>query len=111
MRQPVQQFRSHLGIARDLRPFGKAQIGRDHNAGTLVDFGWQVKQQHAACLAVHPMREQPRIIVLLQERREQLEKLRHYLDEHIARLREYRFSLISVAVTGQLTFNELDVTE
>lgn len=53
-------------------------------------------------LAVPPMREQPRIIVLLQERREQLEKLRHHLDAHIERLREYRSSLISSAVTGQL---------
>ena len=30
--------------------------------------------------------------------------------EHITRLREYRSSLISAAVTGQLTFNELEVT-
>jgi type I restriction enzyme S subunit len=52
-------------------------------------------------LAVPPMKEQPRIIILLQERREQLEKLKHHLDEHIARLREYRSSLISAAVTGQ----------
>lgn len=53
-------------------------------------------------LAVPPMKEQPRIIILLQERREQLEKLKHHLDEHIARLREYRSSLISAAVMGQL---------
>lgn len=60
-------------------------------------------------LAVPPMKEQPRIIILLQERREQLEKLKHHLDEHIARLREYRSSLISAAVTGELdigTFKE-----
>jgi type I restriction enzyme S subunit len=53
-------------------------------------------------LAVPPMKEQPRIIILLKERREQLEKLKHHLDEHIARLREYRSSLISAAVTGEL---------
>lgn len=53
-------------------------------------------------LAVPPMKEQARIIILLKERREQLEKLRHHLDEHIDRLREYRSSLISAAVTGQL---------
>lgn len=56
-------------------------------------------------LAVPPMKEQPRIIILLQERREQLEKLKHHLDAHIIRLREYRSSLISAEVTGQLDTN------
>ena len=51
MRQSVQQRRSHLGISKHLRPFGKAQIGRDHNAGALIEFGQQVKQQSAAGLA------------------------------------------------------------
>lgn len=32
----------HLGIANNLRPFNKAQIGGDHNAGALGEFGRQV---------------------------------------------------------------------
>ena len=51
MRQSVQQRRRHLDISKHLRPFCKAQIGRDHNAGALVEFGQQVKQQRAARLA------------------------------------------------------------
>jgi type I restriction enzyme S subunit len=53
-------------------------------------------------LAVPPKAEQENIVKTLQIRREQLQKLEDHLDEHIARLREYRSSLISAAVTGQL---------
>ena len=39
MRQSVQQRCRYLGMSKHLRPFGKAQIGRNHNAGALIEFG------------------------------------------------------------------------
>jgi hypothetical protein len=51
MRQPVQQRRRHLGIAKDAGPFGEGQVGRDHHAGVLVELRQQVEQQGAAGLA------------------------------------------------------------
>jgi type I restriction enzyme S subunit len=53
-------------------------------------------------LTVPPPSKQVSILKELQMRRDQLEALQHHLDEHITRLREYRSSLISAAVTGQL---------
>lgn len=50
-------------------------------------------------LALPPLAEQPRLIHELHARREQLEGLEKHLIQHIARLREYRSSLISAAVT------------
>ena len=44
VRQSGQQRSSHFDIVKDLRPFCKAQIGRDHNAAALIGFGRQVKQ-------------------------------------------------------------------
>ena len=51
MRQSVEQRRGHLGVAKDARPFGEGQVGRDHHAGVLVEFRQQVKQQGPAGLA------------------------------------------------------------
>ena len=48
MRQAIEQRRRHLGIAEDARPLGEGEIGRDHHAGMLVEFGQQVEQQRAA---------------------------------------------------------------
>jgi type I restriction enzyme S subunit len=60
-------------------------------------------------LAVPPLQDQPGIVKQLHARRTQLDGLERHLLEHIDRLREYRSSLISAAVTGQLdisTFKE-----
>jgi len=49
-----------------------------------------------------PATERERIDAHLSLRTEQLEQVRAHAVEHIARLREYRSSLISAAVTGQI---------
>ena len=59
-------------------------------------------------LALPPLAEQPRLIQELHARREQLEGLEKHLIVHVTRLREYRSSLISAAVTGQLEVGALD---
>ena len=51
---------------------------------------------------VPPKEEQPKIVARLKKAREHSASLSLHLTEHIARLREYRSSLISAAVTGQL---------
>ena len=53
-------------------------------------------------LAVPPANEQPRLLSKLHTRTTQLAGLEQHLVQHIDRLREYRSSLISAAVTGQL---------
>lgn len=53
-------------------------------------------------LPVPPEEEQPKIVSRLKKAREHSVSLSLHLAEHIARLREYRSSLISAAVTGQL---------
>lgn len=49
-----------------------------------------------------PHSEQERIAAFLDEQTNSIDALRHHVREHIERLREYRSSLISAAVTGQL---------
>ena len=47
MREPVEHRGGHFGVVEDAGPFPEGQIGRDHHAGVLVEFGQQVKQQGA----------------------------------------------------------------
>ena len=35
--QPIEQRRSHLGVAKHTRPLGKRQIRGDHDAGVFVE--------------------------------------------------------------------------
>jgi len=56
-------------------------------------------------LAVPPRRAQVGLVEQLKTSRSQLEALNAHLAAHIERLREYRSSLISAAVTGQLDIN------
>ena len=37
MRQPIQQRRGHLGIAKYTRPLGKGQVCRNHHTGVLIE--------------------------------------------------------------------------
>ena len=48
MREPVQQRCRHLRIPEHTGPLAEAQIGGDHDAGALVEFGQQVEQQGAS---------------------------------------------------------------
>ena len=58
-------------------------------------------------LPVPPPDEQPGIVQRLQNSRERVAALEAHLNEHLTRLREYRTSLISAAVTGQLDLSTL----
>ena len=53
-------------------------------------------------LAVPSQNEQAEIVSFLDERRSAINVAVGHVNEHIARLREYRSSLISAAVTGQI---------
>ena len=53
-------------------------------------------------IPVHALTVQNRIANFLDEKTARIDDLRSHCREHIARLREYRSSLISAAVTGQL---------
>ena len=77
---------------------GADGLAKNIGSGSLKEF-W---------LALPPLAEQPRLIQELHARREQLEGLEKHLIVHVTRLREYRSSLISAAVTGQLEVGALD---
>lgn len=47
MRDAVEQGRCHLGVAKDLYPLAKRQIGGDDQGRLLVQLADQVKQQGA----------------------------------------------------------------
>ena len=49
MGYPIEQRCRHLGIPKDLRPLGKAQVGCNNHTGALIQLGQQVKQECAAC--------------------------------------------------------------
>ena len=51
MGQPVQQGGSHFFITEHRGPFGKAEVGGDDDAGTLIQLADQVEQQGATGLA------------------------------------------------------------
>lgn len=53
-------------------------------------------------VAVPPRLLQPHLVSELRSLKAKLDRLESHLSEHISRLREYRSSLISAAVTGQL---------
>lgn len=58
-------------------------------------------------LAVPPLAEQLEIVRFLDTRRQAIDAAKDHVREHIERLREYRSSLISAAVTGQLDISGL----
>jgi hypothetical protein len=39
VREPIQQRRGHLGVAKDLGPLCKRQVSGDHHAGVLIQLG------------------------------------------------------------------------
>jgi hypothetical protein len=51
VREPVQQRRGHLRVDEHAGPLGEVQVGRDHDAGVLVQLAQQVEQQGPAGLA------------------------------------------------------------
>lgn len=57
-------------------------------------------------VALPPVGEQKEMVVKAREIRESCNLLATHCEEHIARLREYRSSLISAAVTGLLNIDE-----
>jgi type I restriction enzyme S subunit len=55
------------------------------------------------CVPVPTNKEQIELVLAFERWERESEELTSHLDQHIARLREYRSSLISAAVTGQMT--------
>jgi len=43
--QPIEQSCGHLGVAEDRGPFTEAEVGRDGDAGALVEFAQEVEEQ------------------------------------------------------------------
>lgn len=48
MGEPVEQCCCHLCVAEDLRPFTEAEVGRDDDAGALIELAQKVEQQGTA---------------------------------------------------------------
>ena len=46
--KPIQESRCHLCIPEDLRPFREAEVGRDDDAGALVELAEQMEEQRPA---------------------------------------------------------------
>ena len=88
-------------------PFRRLGFGAMTGAGGLKrvpdDFTRDFK------VLLPPMDEQVRLVTLLDQKLGQIEGIRKHVVEHIARLREYRSSLISAAVTGQLNLGATEV--
>ena len=49
--EPVEHGCGHLGVAENLRPIGKGEVGRDDDRGVLVELADEVEQQLRAGLA------------------------------------------------------------
>lgn len=62
-------------------------------------------------LPIPPPNEQTTIVTAYIDRIRAIDKLRIHADDHISRLREYRASLISAAVTGQLDIGTFKAAE
>ncbi|MCY1233009.1 hypothetical protein D9M72_455270 [compost metagenome] len=50
VRETVEQCGGHLGVAEDAAPFREGEVGGDHHARSLVEFGEQVEQHRATRL-------------------------------------------------------------
>jgi hypothetical protein len=48
MREPVEQRGGHLGVAEHAGPFAEAEVRRDDDAGSLVEFAQQMEEQRPA---------------------------------------------------------------
>ena len=48
MCEPVEECCCHLCVTKDLRPLTEAEVGRDDDAGALIEFAEKVEQQRAA---------------------------------------------------------------
>jgi hypothetical protein len=50
MSEVIEERCGHLGVAKDARPFGEGEVGRDDDRGTLVELADEVKEQLTAGL-------------------------------------------------------------
>ncbi len=48
MSEAIEQRGCHLGIAGHAGPFAEAEVGRDDDAGALVEFAEQMEEKRAA---------------------------------------------------------------
>ena len=82
--------------------YDSAKRGRfaDRGKATIAHLTAEAFRRY--CFPFPPISEQHAIVEHLDERMSRLALLEQHSTEHIARLREYRSSLISAAVTGQI---------
>ena len=57
VRQPIEHGGCHFGVAENLRPIGKGEIGCDQQRRVLIELADQVEQQLAASLAERQVAE------------------------------------------------------
>ena len=57
VRQPIEHGGCHFGVAENLRPIGKGEIGGDQQRRVLIELADQVEQQLAASLAERQVAE------------------------------------------------------
>lgn len=50
VREPVEQCRGHLRITEDVGPLAEDEVGRDDDAGVLVELRQQMEEQRPAAL-------------------------------------------------------------
>ena len=105
--QRVVKFRGHEGIIDNF--FLKYWLMGDAAQATLSTLatgstaeGIKASKLGQIPLAVPSMAEQREVVEYLEHRRLALDDAANHVKEHIDRLREYRSSLITAAVTGQL---------
>lgn len=84
-------------------PYFQRSVQLFWSQGTQPNIGMAVLENLK--VALPSLREQGEILERVQRVRDSTMALAGHCEEHIARLREYRSSLISAAVTGQLDIN------
>lgn len=87
--------------------FDSAKRGRFEGREKATIFHLTAEAFRRYQFAFPPLNEQRTIVAHLDALTAKLDMLKVHCEEHIARLREYRSSLISAAVTGQLSIGTL----
>ena len=109
--QRVVKFRGHEGVLDNY--FLKYWLMGDAVQSTLRTLatgstaeGIKASKLGQIPVAVPPLSVQHRVVRLLDDRCASIDNITRHVHEHIDRLREYRSSLISAAVTGQLDISK-----
>jgi type I restriction enzyme S subunit len=114
--QRVVKFRGLMGILNNY--FLKYWLMGDAVQSTLTTLatgstaeGIKASKLGQIPIAVPSIEEQAEVVAFLDERRKAFDAVSSHAQDHIARLREYRSSLISAAVTGQLDLGSFEAAK